>query len=397
MKKNKHVKVRHQIIHSCLKGIVCGIVSSLFHIKMRSKYKIAKGEKVFVVSNHQTDVDPFFITRMFNKPIYYVATDTLATSAAYPIIDFVLHPIMKKKGESDFACIKKMYEVNEEGGSIGLFPEGNRPYAEFQFPIEKVTAKLIKRLKSTLVIVNINGGTGVSPRFGFKRRRGPGSVSIKRVLKYEEYSQMDDEVLCQLIRDDLKVFDSESGNLYKSNKRAEYLEREFFLCPSCKAVSSMVSSKNIVTCAKCGTKAEFTEGLHFKPLREDFPFTKMLEWYDYQKKWIAESSFESEEAIFVDENVRLYELGAKKRKLLSKGKMVLTKDSIQFEGDVRLPLSELSVSSPVSGRKLAMTVENKSYMVVGHQRFNPLKYSLIFNKLETKMKQTHNDIYFRID
>ena len=137
------------------------------------KYKLNKDENAFIISNHQTEFDPIFISLSVNKPVYYVGTDSLFSNKfVSKLLIHLFAPIPKKKGLADPKCIKTMMKVAKEKGSIGLFAEGNRTFAEFQYHIDPSLARLIKVLKLPLILFNIHGGTGVSPRFGNKRRRG---------------------------------------------------------------------------------------------------------------------------------------------------------------------------------------------------------------------------------
>ena len=46
---------------------------------------------------------------------------------------------------------------------------------------------------------------------------------------------------------------------------------------------------------------------------------------------------------------------------------------------------------------LSFADNEHNYLVFGNPRFNPLKYVLMFNKLETTMKIKHVDDYYRLD
>ena len=208
------------------------IYSRLFlGYRCKDKYKIKKGESVVVLCNHQTDADPFCVLTSFNRPVFPVTTDNIFAGKFRAKFFSSLGVIAKKKGISDIRAAAKMREVIKNNGSLLLFPEGNRSFCEFQFYISPSTAKLLKTFKATVVLFNLYGGTGISPRFKNKNRKGKFTGKIKRVLKYEDYALMSDEALNELIKEELRVFDSESGLLYKSKRRAEFLERMFFVCP----------------------------------------------------------------------------------------------------------------------------------------------------------------------
>ena len=184
--------------------------------------------------------------------------------------------------------------------------------------------------------------------------------------------------------------------MYKSPIRAEYLEREFFYCPKCGSVSTLRSEKEHFRCTNCGLDVIFTESMHFKSDDPDFKITTMLEWWNLQKIFIRSMNITPNELIFKDENVQLFEANAfQKRKLLSKGDMALTDKELIF-GDVKFQVKDIKYCSVISGQNISFQIENNTYLVVGHERFNPLKYAFMFNKLDTIVKEKHTDDYYNL-
>ena len=103
-----------------------------------------------------------------------------------------------------------------------------------------------------------------------------------------------------------------------------------------------------------------------------------------------------DEVIFSDDNVKIITADPyKKRTTIYSGKIELTDKQLKY-GYNAFNLKEISNSSVVSGRKLVFTYEDRQYMLIGHMRFNPVKYAFIFNKLETKMKEKNFDKYFNL-
>ena len=362
-----------------------------------SKYKIKKGEPVFVLSNHQTDLDPIFVHYSFNRILNTVATDTIFRKGIVGRTLRCLGAIPKKKGLVDLATNISIVRSIKRGDSVLLFAEGNRIYADFQFFISEKITKLVRSLKCPVILYNVHGGTGVLPRFAHKRRKGKMYGEIRLVLRPEECSSMSDDELADIIISNLRVIDAESNELYKSNIRAEYLERMFFICPHCGAISSLESEGNNVKCTKCNFEMEFGEDLKLHRKSEFGPDISMKDWYNLQKKWTLDYSPKKNENIFVDEDVELYMTDPyQKRIFLAKGRMVLNDNELTF-GDIKFPLGNIIIASPISGTRLAFSDNEHSYLVKGEDRFNPLKYVLMFNRLETAMKISNNDHYYRLE
>lgn len=363
----------------------------------QDKYEIKDDERILVISNHQTDVDPFLIFPSFNKPLYPVATDNIFAGKVNAKMLNWLGAIPKKKGEADVKSVLSIKDRMKEGGSILLFLEGNRTYAEFQFYIPDSTPRLIKMLKPTLVLFTLHGGTGVSPRFKNKNRKGKFYGKIERVLPFEEYKDMDNDELLKLIKNTIKVFDSEEGNLYKSSRRGEYLEREFFVCPVCGQKEQLYSKKSLICCRNCNLSVEYTEDLHLKSDNQKFTFNRLVDWWNFQKRYIKNYQVLDGEKIFEDHHVAIKKSNPFERiKVLYRGKITLDSKSFHY-GNNSFAVCDIESASVVSGRKLVFKYRDNNYTIKGGKRFNPLKYIFMFNKLETKMKLQKTDLYYGIE
>ena len=397
IKKKKHVVFKRHSFYRALVFPFIKLLALMKGYKNRSHFKIKKGESYLILSNHQTDLDGIFIMLSFNKLPYAVVTDTVMSNGfSSKLISHCFGLIPKKKGIVDFDANKKMLQCFMEGGSLLLFPEGNRSYAEFQFSFTKNFAKFVKGLRKDVILFNFHGGTGTFPRFSSKKRNGPFYGKIRKVLRYDEIKDMPDDELYELIALNLKVYDSESGDRYISKARAEYLERILFVCPKCGKVECLYSEGHYIKCKECGFEAEYTENLHFIPNDKNVKIDKMLDWFNYQIRYINNMQV-SDGVIFSDEDVELYATEIfKKRKLVAKGKLELYKDKMLVNNYV-IDIKDIRNASPTGGKKLGFSVDKQDYFIIGSDRFNPLKYVFMFNKLETRMKETGVDIYYNLE
>ena len=397
MKKEKDfVLKRHQFWFKLAKPLARAYMRIKFGYKVKSHYKLSKKQPVIVLSNHQADLDPFFVEFAFNRYIYPVGSDHMFSTKGDTILHHFFPVIPKKKGEVDIRCTLMMKRVTKKGGSLLLFPEGNRSYAEFQFPIDDTIAKLT-HYKIPIVLFNLHGGNGVDPRFAHKIRKGKFYGEIKRVIKPEEFDNYTDHELAELIRNELRVFDSDSGEKYKSKIRAEYLERVFFVCPKCGKVECLESKNEFIKCKNCGLEVEYTEDLKLKSSDPDFKFTRMVDWYDFQKEWVKNYQEKEDEVIFSDENVELTIRNPfHPVEFVTKGLIKLTNKALTINDKV-FPLKEISVVSPLKGNRLLFTFNNISYHVQGHDRFNPLKYVFMINKLDSLVRERGVDKLFAVD
>ncbi len=387
MKNKKIIKKRHTAYFKLAKPI--GKFYAIKHNFKYEKFKMKKGKGYLIMSNHQTLLDPMLMAMSFNRPLYIVASDHIFNkSIPSRAMQHCFGPIKKKKATSDISFIVDCVSVAKKGGNVLIYPEGNRQWADFLFNIDRAIVKLVRMLKLPLMLYNLNGGYGVNPRWGNGLRKGEFTGTIKKVYTVEEIKEMSDDELYKTIVDGLRVIDSERGKTYKSKVRAEYLERELFVCPICKKEHTLVSKGEFVTCNSCGLKVEYTEDLKLKSDNKDFKFTLLVDWYRFQLDYIKNYELKGDDVIYKDAPVKLIEKTTAVRKILANGELTLTKNELKIS-DFTIPVKDVTSLTVIGGTKLIVNVGDKSVMVKGHERFNPLKYILIFNVIRPDLKEKY--------
>ena len=397
MKENKkkpqhHVLPRHRFYFRVLRfvGTVMGWMYGCKYEIFRGK----RGQNYFILANHQTLLDPAFLAMSFRAPVYFVAGETLFNDS-FPS-RFLRHcfaPIKKRKGEADVASIRSMVRVAREGGNVALFPEGNRTWADFPFYIDPAICSLIRLLKLPLLLYQFEGGYGVDPRWGKKRRKGVFRAYVYREMSVEEIASLSDEELYRTVIDALTVADGKSGNTYASPDRAEYLERLLFICPMCGKVSTLRSEGAHLGCTHCGLDVTYGENLSLSSETKGFPFIDLKEWYAYQLSCIREMKPEAGKIIYRDADAVLYDKTGEKRILVAERESALTAEALRV-GEFEIPLSEIHSVSVVGGRKLVFHTKEKFYILTGNERFNAIKYAFTFNVLPTEIK---NEKYYGLE
>ena len=397
MKENKkkaqhHVLPRHRFYFRVLRfvGTVMGWMYGCKYEIFRAK----RGQNYFILANHQTLLDPAFLAMSFRAPVYFVAGETLFNdSLPSRLLRHCFAPIKKRKGEADVASIRSMVRVAREGGNVALFPEGNRTWADFPFYIDPAICSLIRLLKLPLLLYHFEGGYGVDPRWGKKRRKGAFRAYVYREMSLEEIASMSDEALYRTVIDALTVADGKSGNTYASPDRAEYLERLLFICPMCGKVSTLRSEGAHLACTHCGLDVTYGEDLSLSSETKGFPFSDLKEWYAYQLSCIREMKPEAGQTIYRDADAVLYDKTGEKRILVAEGESTLTAEALRV-GEFEIPLSKIHSVSVVGGTKLVFHTKEKFYILTGNERFNAIKYAFTFSVLPTEIK---NEKYYGLE
>ena len=383
-KKKKWIKPRHRIIQAIAKIVLKPVCKIKYGITFE-KFKEEENRPYLILYNHQTAFDQFFVGMSFKKPIYYLATeDIFSMGFVSSLLRFAVEPIPIKKQTTDIGAVMNCLRVAKEGGTIALAPEGNRTYSGRTEYINPAIAALAKKIRVPVVLYKIEGGYGVQPRWSDGTRKGKMRSYVSEVIMPEEYSAMTDEEFIERIRTGLFVDEAKEGGIFKSEKRAEYIERAAYVCPFC-GLSEFESNGNETVCKKCGRTVIYGEDKKITGKGFDFPFEYFGEWYDYQKDFVnGLNVFDyTEEPLFRD-SVQIKEVIIRKNKRLlrEKADFALYGDRIASdEGTEKewiLPFEKLSAVSVLGRNKLNIYYEKNVYQITGSKSFNALKYVNIY-------------------
>jgi 1-acyl-sn-glycerol-3-phosphate acyltransferase len=378
-KKKPWRRARHRVYRILIEWAVFIYTRLAYHIRVE-RFKRAKKEQFFILMNHQTAFDQFFVEMAFRSPVYYVASEDLFSKGWLSrIIEHVVAPIPIKKSVTDMKAVKICARVAKEGGTIAIAPEGNRTYSGVTESIKPSITGLIRLLRIPVAIFRIEGGYGIHPRWSDVIRKGRMQARVTRVIEPEEYAAMTDDELFEIVRSELYWDDTAMEGEYHHKKSAEYLERVMYVCPDC-GLSEWESGGEVITCKKCGQRVKYLPDLRLEGLDKPFPFTYVKDWYRYQEKYISElnPADYTEDVVYEEEaslcRVILYQ---RKQKMADSVKVRLWGDRMQLVGegvDIALPFDEVSVMSVLGRNKLNIYIGEDLYQLKGSERFNAVKF-----------------------
>lgn len=378
-KKKPWRRARHRVYRILIEWAVFIYTRLAYHIRVE-RFKRAKKEQFFILMNHQTAFDQFFVEMAFRSPVYYVASEDLFSKGWLSrIIEHVVAPIPIKKSVTDMKAVKICARVAKEGGTIAIAPEGNRTYSGVTESIKPSITGLIRLLRIPVAIFRIEGGYGIHPRWSDVIRKGRMQAHVTRVIEPAEYAAMTDDELFEIVRSELYWDDTAMEGEYHHKKSAEYLERVMYVCPDC-GLSEWVSEGEIITCQTCGQRVRYMPDLRLEGLDKSFPFAYVKDWYRYQEAFISKlnPADYTEDVVYEEEaslcRVILYK---RKEKMADSVKVRLWGDRMQLVGggvDIALPFDEVSVMSVLGRNKLNIYIGEELYQLKGSKRFNAVKF-----------------------
>ena len=383
-KRKKWLKFRHRVVTALAYLVLYPFTRIKYGIKIE-RFKEKKKRNFLILLNHQTPFDQFFVGMSFMRTIYYVATeDIFSLGFLSSMIRYLVAPIPIKKQTTDLAAVMTCIRVAKEGGSIAIAPEGNRTYSGKTEYMSPVIASLAKKLKLPIALYRIEGGYGLEPRWADKVRKGKARAYVSRVIEPEEYASMSDDELFALIQEGLFVDETKIEGEYKSNRRAEYLDRAMYICPDC-GLSVFHSHKNEITCQSCHKSITYGSDKKLAGVNFAFPFTYVNDWYEYQKDFVnaLDPSQYTESPLFVD-NGTLSEVVVykKKYKLREACSFTLYGNRIVVdeggENEMLLSFDGITTLAVLGRNKANIYYGDKVYQMKGDKHFNALKYVNLF-------------------
>ena len=370
------IKKRHAIIKKLVYPIFSRSAFKKYGFKVEP-YTEGKDRQFLIVMNHQTPYDQFFAGLLFPQPLYYVASEDLFSNGFVSrLLEWAVKPIPIKKSTQDLSAIRNMMSVAKQGGSICIFPEGNRTYSGTTVCIKPAIARIIEKIKIPVAIVRLEGGFGVEPRWSNIQRSGKVTAKIARIVEPEEYEKMSHQEFYDLLNNTLFVDDTTNGQLFKSHAKAEFIERFLYWCPTC-GVTKFLSSKNQCKCTKCNKIFTYNEDL---TLSGDFEFKYLKDWNKAQTDFITSLDLKPLfNKLILQDKVNLYEVKVyKSKKLFLKnatlelyGSKIIFKTKKQI---LELTFDQITSASCLGHNKLNIYIGTKLYQIKGNERFNSLVY-----------------------
>lgn len=379
-KKKTWMLPRHKVITALARVVLLPYTLWKYGIRLE-KFREQGDRAYLVLYNHQTAFDQFFVGMTFRGPIYYMATeDIFSLGWISRLLRWAVAPIPIRKQTTDITAVMNCLKVAREGGTICIAPEGNRTYSGRTEYMNPAIAALAKKMKLPIALFRIEGGYGVQPRWSDGTRRGKMRAYVSKVIEPEEYAKLSADELCQVIAQGLHVDENRECGIFKSQKRAEYLERCFYVCPDC-GLTEYESHGNEATCRKCGKTITYGEDKRIQGVGFVFPFAFAGEWYDYQKRFVNSldvSQFTAEPLYRDTAKVSEVIVYQKKVLLRENSAVTLYGDRLVLdegqENELCLPFSEITAAACLGKNKLNIYHGKQVYQFKGSKRFNALKY-----------------------
>ena len=390
-KESKWLKFRHRVVRNIIYCVIGPYIHLRYKIKIE-RYREQQKRPYLILLNHQTPFDQFFVGMTFRGPVYYMATEDIFSKGwISSVIRYLIEPIPIKKQTTDIRAILNCLKVAREGGSIAIAPEGNRTYSGRTEYMNPSISALARKLGMPILLYRIEGGYGSEPRWSDVVRRGKMRVYCARTVMPEEYADMSDDELFEVISSTLYIDEACEDSEYKHAKLAEYLERAIYYCPYC-GLSEFESHGDVIKCKKCSREIRYLPTKRLEGVGFDFPYRFVAEWYDAQKDFMNKLDVTSYgSSVIYSDRARLSEVIPYEKKLpiIKDAELSLCGDRIVIRGDGKefvFLFDETSAVTVLGKNKANIYHGGKIYQLKSGKRFNALKYVHIYNRYKNIKK-----------
>ncbi len=339
-----------------------------------------------VLCNHTTDYDALLLAGTFRTPIHFVISDHVTSIPLVgKLINHFVGTVPITKSTTDAVTARKMIRIAQNGGALGIFPEGNKSFSGSMSYIKPSIAKLVKKLNIPVVIFNIEGGYFSSPRWTKIKRRGYTNGKIKYILMPEDIAKLTDDELYNKIVEGLTVdaykVQSKRRVQFVGKDLARHVEQLLYMCPICGSLNTVYGEYNHVKCHNCDLLGEFDNYGYIIGT----PFRRLDDWDNWQKSQLKNIKVSKDEPIFEDKNMLVKKAtnNFNNKKLgrfdmsLFKDKLVLTPcEKNKGASKIELQLKGITgyALEGASGLQL-WTIDNEVYRINGKAPINGLKYA----------------------
>ena len=150
--------------YRAVRAIAWAVCKVIFPTKIIGAAGIPAEGPVLLCSNHVSMIDPVLLALSTRRRITYLAKKELFATRLTDWFFRALGMVPVDRGASDIQALRICLEVLEQGGVLGIFPQGHRYRQDECREIQNGAAMMALRSKATVVAAHVS-----APMKAFKR------------------------------------------------------------------------------------------------------------------------------------------------------------------------------------------------------------------------------------
>jgi len=192
------------LLYIVAKYIFLVIFKLLFRLKVTGQENIPQDGPFIIVANHSSLLDPVILGVSVRPKIIFVAASYLFEIRwlGYLLRKANSIPVQR---ENDIKAIKQALKILQQGGVLGIFPEGGIDRQKNNLPIRAGAAYLATKVGVPIVPIKIKGADKVLPRGAkFIRSLNKIEVKIKKPIYCSRQTNKNKEIIKRVVESYIK-------------------------------------------------------------------------------------------------------------------------------------------------------------------------------------------------
>jgi len=192
------------LLYIIAKIIFLIIFKFFFRLKVTGQENIPQDGPFIIVANHSSLLDPVILGVSVKPKVIFVA-------AAYLFKIGWLGYLLRKansipvQGKNDISSLKRALKILQQGGVLGIFPEGGVDRQKDDLPIKAGAAFLATSVGVPIVPIRIKGADKALPRGAkFIRSLNKIEVEIKKPIYCSRHTNKNKEIVERVVESYVK-------------------------------------------------------------------------------------------------------------------------------------------------------------------------------------------------
>ena len=195
---------------------ICKFVKQVCLTKVTvSGLEKVKGQKMLVVSNHQSNIDPLLIISVLeNMGLTFIMKESILKIPVVGrwLISAGFLSINRENNREGLKTIIKSIKRVENGYPIGVFPEGTRSKGANMQEFKDGAFKIALRAEAPILVCVIDGTYKTSKNFPFRRTKV--IFNVCELIEYERIKEMTTSEVSEMVH---KMMEEELVKLRERN------------------------------------------------------------------------------------------------------------------------------------------------------------------------------------
>ena len=326
-------------------------------------------EPALVVSNHSSLLDPMFLSLAVGRAVHFLSTELAFSGGAMGWVNQFFGAVPKRKFTADPRAILRLRRWRDLGGSIGLFPEGERTWDGRPLPILPGVEKLVRVMDLPVVTVRVYNGWRQSPRWAATLRRGRVHVEVDPPRRFAGSDSL--ASIRRYIGERISV-DAEDGPSWpvRGRRLAAGIGNVLFACPACLRLDAIDERGDMASCRSCDAAWRVDTESRLHPAAGGEPRTLRAAADGlrdrFPEPWLPAGGALPAGELLRSERVRLYDVTDPDPLLIGRGPLVLTADCLSVTGMTpwSIPLAQIRAEAVDLKRRLNFSSRRRVFEVV---------------------------------